>query len=267
MLYFRSLLFNSAWYINLVLHMVLQMPWFFFLSHKQAIMIPKRWAWTNNWLHRVLVGAKMEVIGAENLPTEGCIVACKHQSTWEFYAVNSLLPDCSFVLKSELMRIPIFGWFLAKLDHIPIRRGDGGKAMRNMIKESGIRVDKNRQVLIFPEGTRGSPGADPNYRYGVTRMYMDLKCPVVPIALNAGLYWPRRKFLRYPGTIRVKILEPIMPGMAGRAFANELESRIEEGCDELYLLASKDDVCPPLSDAVKARIAVAEERLSAQSSK
>ncbi len=263
MLFFRSLLFNIAWYINLVLHMVLQMPWFFFLSHKQAIEIPRRWGLSSNWLHKVLVGTTMEVIGSENLPKEGCIVACKHQSTWEFYAINAILPDCSFVLKSELMKIPLFGWFLAKLDHIPIRRGDGGKAMRSMIHEAKIRVAKNRQVLIFPEGTRRPPGAEPNYRYGLTRMYMDMDCPVVPIALNAGMYWPRHKFIRYPGIIRAKILEPIMPGMKGREFAAELERRIEEACDELYLLSSKDAVCPPLSDAVKERIAIAEKRLEA----
>ena len=140
------------------------------------------------------------------------------------------------------------------------RRGDKGKAMRGMIADARDRIADKRQILIFPEGTRRAPGAEPAYRYGVTRMYLDLNCAVVPIPLNSGLYWPRHKFIRHPGIIRTKILEPIMPGLTGPEFAAELERRIEEACDELYLMASKDEIAPPLSDAVKARIAIAQDR-------
>ena len=261
MLYLRSFLFNVAWYINILLHMILQTPFYFFLSHEQAIKVPKRWTAATHWLHRVMAGTKMKIIGEENMPQDGCVVACKHQSTWEFYAVNSMVRDAAFVLKSELMKIPFFGWYVAKLRHIPIRRGDKGRAMRKMISVAKDRIAEGRQIIIFPEGTRKTPGEEPDYRYGVTRMYMELNCPVVPVALNSGLYWPRRKFLRHPGTIRTKICQPIMPGLSAQEFSAELERQIEEACDELYLMASQDDVRPPLSEAVLTKAARAKKRL------
>jgi 1-acyl-sn-glycerol-3-phosphate acyltransferase len=172
-----------------------------------------------------------------------------------------MVRDSAFVLKSELMKIPFFGWYVGKLRHIPIRRGDKGRAMRKMIAVAKDRIAEGRQIVIFPEGTRKAPGEDPDYRYGVTRMYLELDCPVVPVALNSGLYWPRRKFLRYPGTIRTKICEPIMPGLTAKEFSAELERRIEEACDELYLMASQDKVRPPMNDAVIAKAARAKKRL------
>ncbi|MEE9315431.1 MAG: lysophospholipid acyltransferase family protein [Rhizobiaceae bacterium] len=262
MIYLRSIAFNLSWYVNIILQLLLQSPWYFFLSHENATKVPKRWAASSDWLMRVLAGIQVEVIDKDKyLLEDGCIVACKHQSIWEFGAVNAMLRDGSFVLKSELMKIPFFGWYIAKLNHIPIRRGDKGSAMRRMIAEAKIRIADNRQILIFPEGTRMAPGAEPNYRYGVTRLYLDLNCPVVPVALSSGLHWPRRKFLRYPGTLRAKFMEPIMPGLSAEEFSSELERRIEEACDELYWLASHDKVHPPLSDAVKKRIMVHAERL------
>ena len=267
MIYLRSVAFNLSWYINILLQLILQSPWYFFLSHKNATKVPKRWADSTDWLMCVLAGIKVEVIDQHHLPLDGCIVACKHQSVWEFGAVNAMLRDGAFVLKSELMKIPFFGWYVAKLNHIPIRRGDKGKAMRGMIREAKKRIVDGRQILIFPEGTRMIPGADANYRYGVTRLYLDLNCPVVPVALSSGLNWPRRKFLRYPGTIRTKFLQPILPGLSAREFSAELEKRIEQGCDELYWMASQDPVHPPLSDAVKICIERYKKRMDVENNK
>ena len=262
MLYLRSLAFNIVWYINILLQLVLQSPWYFFLSHDSAKKVPWRWANSSDWLLRVLVGTKIEIIGYDNLLRKGCVVACKHQSIWEFGAVNAMLPDGAFVLKAELMKLPFFGWYIHKLRHIPIRRGDKGRAMRRMLIEAKDRIEHDRQILIFPEGTRRAPGAEPNYRYGVTRLYLDLNCPVVPVALNSGIYWPRRKFIRHPGTLRIKFMEPIMPGLSGEEFSAELERCIEEACDELYWLTSQDEVHPPLSEAVKKRIEIHEKRIA-----
>lgn len=262
MLYLRSFIFNVLWYLNLLLQLVLQSPFYFFLSHKEALKVPKRWAHSTHWMHRWIAGTRYEIEGFENLPAEGCVVASKHQSAWDFYAINAMLPNGAFVLKSELMKIPFFGWYIAKLDHIPIRRGEKGIALRRMITDAKVEIAKDRQILIFPEGTRTSPGADPKYRYGVTRLYLELDCPVVPVAVNSGLYWPRRKFIRHPGVIRTKFMKPIMPGLSAAEFSAELERRIEEGCDELYWKAAQDDVRPPFSDAVKARIMAHAERLA-----
>jgi len=260
-LFFRSFIFNIAWYVNLIVQMLVQTPIYFFLPHHKALGIPRRWAQSNTWLHRYLTGTEIEITGHENIPEGGCIVASKHQSVWEFYGLYAQFRDPCFVLKSELMKIPLFGWYLAKVKQLPIRRGDKGKAMRKMIREAKLAVDGDRQILIFPEGTRKAPDAETDYRYGVTRMYLDLNCPVVPVALTSGLFWPRRKFVRYPGVLRMKILEPIMPGLTSEQFSAELERRIEEGCDELYLKTSQDAVQPPLTEKILARAALAKARL------
>ena len=240
--------------------MVLQTPFYFFLSHKQALDVPRRWAFSSHWLHRVLAGTKLEMIGLENIPDGGCIIASKHQSVWEFYSLYAVMKDPVFVLKAELMKIPFFGWFVAKIDQIPIRRGDKGSAMRRMIKDAKVKISDDRQIIIFPEGTRKTPGDVPNYRYGVTRMYLDLNCPVVPVALNSGLFWPRRKFVRHPGTITAHYLEPILPGLSADEFSAELERRIEDACDDLYLKASEAPVPPPISSLVQTRIDIAMKR-------
>ncbi|MEL6503637.1 MAG: lysophospholipid acyltransferase family protein [Pseudomonadota bacterium] len=262
MLFLRSLLFNIVWYVNLIVQMLVQTPFYFFLSHKKALDVPRRWAFSTHFFHRWLAGTKMEILGEENIPDYGCVVASKHQSLWDFYSLYALLPDAAYILKSELMKIPFFGWYVGYLDMIPIRRGDKGKALRGMLKESAKALERGRQILIYPEGTRTAPGAQPNYRYGITRMYVELGCPVVPVALNSGLYWPRRKFVRHPGTIRAKFMEPIMPGLSAEEFASELERRVEEGCDELYWLAAQDEKQPPLSDAVKTRILAHSARIN-----
>jgi len=239
--------------------MVLQTPFYFFLPHKQAVKIPKRCARSMYWLHKLIVGTDYEVTGHENVPQGGFVLAAKHQSLWDFLSIYEMLEDSAFVLKSELMKIPFFGWYVAKLDHIPIRRGDRGKALRGMLRDAKREVAKGRQILIFPEGTRRPPGAEPAYRYGITRLYLELDCPVVPMALTSGLYWPRRKFIRYPGKIRARFLEPIMPDLDGKEFAAELERRIEEGCDQLYLETMGDAVKPPITEAVEQRIEAAKK--------
>lgn len=263
MLFIRSLLFNLAWYINIIIQMIVQTPFYFFLPHEKALGVPRRWALSNHFLHRWIAGTKIEITGHENIPEGGFIVAAKHQSIWEFYALYALFRDPCFVLKAELLNIPLFGWYVNKVRQIPIRRGDKGKAMRRMIADARPAIEGDRQILIFPEGTRKAPGAEPDYRYGVTRMYSELNCPVLPVALTSGLFWPRRKFLRYPGTLRAKMLEPIMPGLDPETFRAELQKRIEEGCDELYRQTMHDPVHPPIPEAVRQRVAAMEGDVSA----
>ncbi|EFL88007.1 1-acyl-sn-glycerol-3-phosphate acyltransferase [Ahrensia sp. R2A130] len=256
MLALRSVLFNIVWVFNLIFQMVIQTPFYFFMSFEGAEEVPKRWARSSYWLQRWMVGTKMEILGRENIPVsgQGALIAAKHQCNWDFYAINEMLPSSAFVLKEQLMKLPFFGWYVAKLRHIPIRREDKGKAMRRMLKIAAERVEEGRQILIFPEGSRMAAGAPPNYRYGITRMYLDLNTPVVPVALNSGLYWPRHSFKRYPGTLRCAFLEPIQPGLDSETFAAELERRIEEGCEDLYLMATRDEHVPPMSAEVKAGV-------------
>lgn len=264
MLYLRSFAFNLTWYVNLAVQMIVQSPYYFLAGHKRTQGVVRRWAHSCHWFQRMLAGTKVDIRGLGNVPKGGCIVASKHQSIWEFYALYAELEDPAFVLKAELMKIPLFGWYVAKADQIPIRRGDKGKALRHMLAGAKEALLAGRQILIFPEGTRKAPGAETDYRYGVTRMYLELNCPVVPVALDSGLFWPRRKFLRYPGTLRAQFLEPIMPGLSAKEFAAELERRIEEGCEDLYAKTAKDLVVPPLSEPVREAIARAEARNSVE---
>ncbi len=260
MLYLRSLAFNLVWYINLIVQMVVQTPYYFLTTKEKAKWVVRRWAWSCHWFQRILAGTKVEISGLENVPEGGCIIASKHQSIWEFYALYAELENPAFVLKAELMKIPLFGWYVAKADQIPIRRGDRSKAMRAMLEKAEKAVAAGRQILIFPEGTRKAPGAETDYRYGVVRMYEQLKVPVVPVALDSGLFWPRRQFLRHPGTLRAEFLDPIQPGLPPKQFAAELERRIEEGCEDLYAKTAMDPVVPPLSQPVLDAIERAKKR-------
>jgi 1-acyl-sn-glycerol-3-phosphate acyltransferase len=255
LLIFRSLTFNIAWYVNIIIRMVVQTPFYFFLPRKMAWFVPKNWARANNWLHKHIAGTHMEVTGRENIPDGGFIIASKHQSTWEVYALLELFDDPAYVLKRELMWIPFFGWYVAKMGMIPINRGDRSKALREMMVRAREEIARGRQILIYPEGTRRVPGAEPDYKYGIVRLYGELGCPVLPIALNSGLYWPRRKFLRYPGTIRVSILPPIEPGLKPAEFHKTVQNVIEAECDRLYEKAVNDPDPPPLPEPLARRFA------------
>lgn len=255
MLVIRSLVFNVVFYLNLIIQMLVQSPVYFFLPRKLAMKVLKNWCNSTNWLHKIIVGTHMEVRGVENIPEGGFIIAAKHQSLWDFYAILPLFEDPAYILKRELMWIPLFGWYVAKTRMIPINRGKRGRALKEMTKLAKVKVAEGRQILIYPEGTRRTPGAEPVYKYGVARMYSELNCPVLPIALNSGLYWPRRKFMRYPGTVRVNILKPIMPGMDEATFQAELQNRIENSCIELYKEAAEDHPAPPIPEELKIHLA------------
>ncbi len=251
-----SILHNILWPINLALQMVLQSPVYFALmNQRQRTGLVKRWARSTQWMARVLLGERIEVLGREHIPEGAALVASKHQSNWDFYSVYEQLPDAAFVLKEELMKIPFFGWYVAANGHIPIRRGDKGVAMRRMIKRAEKELEKDRQIVIFPEGHRMATEAAPNYRYGITRMYLDLGVPVVPVALSSGLFWPRDTFRRYPGTMRMMFMEPIQPGLDSETFAALLQRTIEGGQTRLYAMTLADAIQPPVPDGVRARLA------------
>jgi 1-acyl-sn-glycerol-3-phosphate acyltransferase len=255
LLLFRSLTFNIVFYANLILQMLVQTPVYFLLPRQGAIRILKNWCHSSNWWHKLIVGTTFEVTGQENIPEEGCIIAVKHQSMWEFYAILPLFKDPAYILKRELMWIPLFGWYVAKTRMIPINRGKRSKAMKEMTKRAAEEIELGRQILIYPEGTRRSPGAEPAYKYGVAHMYKELNCPVLPIALNSGLYWPKRSIMRYPGKIRINILKPIMPGLGAEEFQAELQSKIEGACMDLYEKAANDTPAPPIPTALKSQLA------------
>ena len=253
----RSLLFNVLWYPNLILQMIVFSPWYFTRKdRREAWKVPTNWGRTSNWLQEKITGVRIEYEGIENIPPPGTgyIVAAKHQSIWEFYSLLPYLDDPAFVVKAELMKIPIFGPYIAKVGVIPIVRAKKGEALRKMLVHARRAIDEGRQILIFPEGTRKSAGAEPDYRYGIVRMYESLDCPVLPVAHVSGLFWPRRRFRRYPGRLVVRFLPPIQPGLPPEEFHRRLEETIETECDALYRLAAAEPVHPPIPPAVQARL-------------
>lgn len=191
-------------------------------------------------------GLRHRVTGRGNLPGGACIVASKHQSAWETFAFALLLRDPAIVLKTSLLWIPFYGWALARIGMIGIDRGAGARALRRLTAKATRRAADGRPILVFPEGTRVAPGTKRPYHPGVYALYRALDVPVVPVALNSGLFWPRRKLVKRPGTIAVEFLPPIAPGLDRGAFMAELETRIE-GATERLLSAAAGTSPPPRS--------------------
>ena len=226
MIWVRSVIFNIVFYVNLVLFLVLGSP-FYLTPRKWSIRALQAWAVASLWWLKVICGTRYEIRGAENIPQGAVLVAAKHQSAWDTFAILTLFDDPAMVLKRELVFIPLFGWFIPKFRMIPVERSSGAAALKTMVARARDAAAMGRQIVIFPEGTRRPPGAAPDYKPGAAALYLHLGLPCLPIALNSGLYWPRRKFLRYPGTIVVEIQPLIEPGLKRRDFAERLERVIE----------------------------------------
>lgn len=228
----RAAAANIAFYLNTLVWGIVCAPTFV-APRSWTTWTIKGWAKSSMWLIRWTASIKWEVRGLENLPRTdgkmgGFILAAKHQSAWETFGLLPYLDDPAYVLKQELMYIPIYGWYAARADMIPIIRGNRGKALRKMTSAAKKAVGNNRQIIIFPEGTRRAVDEDPDYKIGVFHLYKALQVPIVPVALNSGQFWPRRKFKRFPGTLVMSILPPIEPGLSTDEARTLLEGGVEQ---------------------------------------
>jgi 1-acyl-sn-glycerol-3-phosphate acyltransferase len=222
----RSILFNLLYGIWSAGMHIICLPLLFGSRH--AVQAAGAvWIDGTLFLLKHVAGIDHRIVGAENLPATAAIYAAKHQSAWETLFLSRYLGFPAFILKKELLSIPLFGWFIAKAGMIAVDRKAGASALRQMARQAGETLGAGRSILIFPEGTRVAPGQTRPYQPGVAALYTQLKVPVVPVALNSGLYWGRRAFIKRPGTITVEILPPIQPGLDRKAVMQELESRIE----------------------------------------
>ena len=246
MIALRSLIFNILFYVILVLFLIIGSP-LFLCPRKWAIRALQLWGKTSVGLLRVICGTRMEVRGREHIPHGPALIAGKHQSLWETFAVLPLVDDPCMVLKKELSYIPLFGWYIPKFRMIAVARNAGATAMRKLLADGKRAIADGRQIVIMPEGTRSAPDAPADYKPGAAALYGALDVDCVPFALNSGLFWPRRKFLRYPGTIIIEFLPPIPAGLSRKAFQVRLEANIEsatahlvaEGRDQLAALVQK----------------------------
>lgn len=183
-----------------------------------------------------ICGIRVEVRGREFIPKGAALVAPKHQCMLDVFAQFTWLPATAFVMKKELAWIPWFGWYARKVGAIIIDREGHATTMRQVIREGTELFKNDRQVVIFPEGTRKAPGAPPDYKPGIAALYRELDVPVYPVATNAGVHWPAHGFLRKPGVIVFEYCEPIPPGLKRAEFMRVLQERIETKSNELLAL-------------------------------
>jgi 1-acyl-sn-glycerol-3-phosphate acyltransferase len=222
----RSFVFNVLFYLNLLAYFIIAIPTLV-MPRMAIVKLATSWGRTNNRLLRLVCGIKVEYRGLEKIPRGALLVASKHQSLWETFALLPLFSDPAFILKRELQWIPFFGWYAMKASMIPVDRGRRGQALADMTERARIELSRGRQIVIFPEGTRRAPGAEPSYKFGIAHLYGETGIACLPIALNSGLFWPRRSFMRYPGTIVAEVLDPIAPGLSKDAFAARLQQEVE----------------------------------------
>ena len=205
------------------------------LHYRATYVLGKTWTAVTLFLLRWLCGVKAEYRGLENLPDGPAIIASKHQSAWETLVLPHLTPKLypAYVLKVELTRIPLFGRLLKGSGMIAVDRAAGAKALKAMLTEAKQRAAEGRSIVIYPEGTRTEPGKKLPYHPGVAAIYRETGLPIVPIALNSGLFWARNAWLKNPGTIVLEVLPPIPPGLDRHAVMDRLEREIEEASARL----------------------------------
>lgn len=222
----RSLVFNIALYAVTVVQAIVGLP-VLLLSRRTAYRFGRAWADAILRLCAAVAGLGYEVRGREHLPHGPAIIAMKHQSAWDTFAVAVIFEDPAIVVKQELLWIPFYGWYLSKAGMIPVDRKAGAQALRRLVAGGERAAAQGRPLVIFPEGTRTAPGTHRPYQPGVAALYRQLGLKLVPVAVNSGVFWGRRSFLKRPGRIIVEILPPIAPGGERRQVMEELERRIE----------------------------------------
>ena len=231
-IFLRSLLYNVLFYLLLIFWLVVAIPTF--VMPRGALMtVARLWSRQSTWLLRVICNVKVEYRGVEKIPKGPLLVASKHQSMWETFALLQRFDQPLYILKRELTRIPFFGWYLIKVGMIAVDRSAGGRALLKMVRQASDEVRHGRQLIIFPEGTRRPVGAPPQYKPGVAQLYASCRVDCLPVALNSGLFWPRRTFLRYPGTLVVEFLDPVPPGLTREQFLARISAGIEEATARL----------------------------------
>ncbi len=213
-----------------------------------GMRLGRYWGNSNLWLLRHLMGIRTDVTGGENIPDGPCIVAAKHQSDWDIFAILPHTTRPAFIAKKQLMDIPVFGQAAASIDTITIDRALGAEAIPKMLEDTARALGRGCQVVIFPEGTRKKALEPPDYRQGILRMYEALNVPVVPVALNSGLYWGKLSFALWPGTAKARILPPIPPGLGAEAFRRRLIETIEGESNRLIAEAIRGGLSRPVPE-------------------
>lgn len=234
MIALRSLLFNFMLFAWTTIYCV-GILWSLLLPQPAFMAVIRFYLRSLHWLEKRLLGLDYRVIGWENVPEGPFILAAKHQSTWETMKLHLLFGNPTPVMKRELMWIPIWGWYAAKAGVIPVNRGARSKAVGSMIDGARRMARQGRPIVIFPQGTRVAAGVWAPYRIGIAALYDALDLPVLPMALNSGVFWPRRSFIKKPGTITVEFLPPLPPDLSRDVMLARLEVELEAATDRLVV--------------------------------
>ncbi|MFW0776722.1 MAG: lysophospholipid acyltransferase family protein [Rickettsiales bacterium] len=232
MMVLRSFLFNIAFIVWALVSSILFIP-LFVISSKTAMIAGPIWAHVAMLLARIILGLRYEVRGREHIPDKPVIYASKHQSAWDTIIFLILFSNPAYVLKRELLRLPGWGWYLWRMKMIAIDRSAGASSIKKMIQQSKAALADDRPIVIYPEGTRTAPGAEPHYHPGITALYSMLKTPVVPVALNSGYFWGKNAFRKRSGKVIIEFLPAIDPGLNKETFSSTLQNTIETASQAL----------------------------------
>ncbi len=232
MILLRSLLFNIAFFGTTAGFAVFSVP-ILLLPRSATRRMTRLYARAVRAEMRLILGLHVRVEGAEHIPPGACIVASKHQSAYDTIFWFGQLPDVCYVMKRELMRIPVWSWYARRSGMIAVDRDGGGPALKAMVRTAMVRAAEGRQIVIYPEGTRTAPGAPPDYHPGVAALASALRVPVVPVATNSGLFWGRRAFIKRPGTIVMRVLPPLPAGLPRAALMTALKEAVERESEAL----------------------------------
>jgi len=239
LIFLRSLVYNVLFYALLVFWIIVALPTFLMPS-RVFMSVARIWARQSIWLMRVVCGTKVEYRGVEKIPAGPLLVASKHQSMWETFALLQFFDQPVFIYKRELGFIPFFGWYLVKANMIGVDRDGGMRSLMEMARRAPAEVRRGRQLIIFPEGTRRPVDAPPSYKTGVGQIYVNCGAPCLPVALNSGLFWPRRTFMRYPGTLVVEFLDLLPAALSRNEFTARVSTAIEDATARLVAAARRE---------------------------
>ena len=218
----RSALFNFAFFA-ISFALILAATVVRFLAPRHVFYVAVLWARSLIAAVRIICGIRLEVTGFEHIPPGAVLIASRHQSAFDTFVWLSLLPRCCYVLKDDLLRIPLFGSLITTMGMIPVDRGGGGASIRALLRHGNRAVREKRQILIFPEGTRSEPGTPGDLQPGVAALALRTGLTVIPVSTDSGRYWGRRAFRKQPGTIRIVIGEPIPAQTDRKALMQALE--------------------------------------------
>lgn len=232
MILLRSLLFNLCFTVWSFSAAFLLLPYFIISEHAVQRVGPI-WGGVSLWMAKVICGITHEVRGHEHISQSPVIYASKHQSAWDTIIFLIVLKAPAFVLKRELLRIPFWGWYLWRMKMIAIDRGAGSSSIKHMVKQAKAALAHGRSIIIFPEGTRTRPGETPHYHPGIVALYSTLGVPVVPVALNSGLFWGKNAFMKRPGKIVLQFLPAIPAGEPKQSLLPRLQETIETASGKL----------------------------------